>query len=128
MPQNCSASPSRKAILAFVAIFLFAMVVYPWLANRFFPNPPAPAPAADNANSEKPPQKATNAKLAAAMKRAGPKPADEPHDKSEAAGKKTWPLARTRIRAQAGEAKPEAAEQCQRPGEQRPTLRLIGLG
>ncbi len=80
--RDRSASPSMGNIIAFVVIFIVAMFVYPWLANKFFPNQQAVQPPAvgdDQKKLEKPPeQKLADAKIADALKRAGPKPADEP--------------------------------------------------
>jgi YidC/Oxa1 family membrane protein insertase len=92
MPDR-SASPSMGNIIAFVAILILALFVYPWLANKFFPNQQAALPPAVGENEkkpEKPPeQKPANANIADALKRAGPKPADEPVDRSSAAKSET---------------------------------------
>ncbi len=55
-------------ILAFVAIFILAMVVYPWVVHRFFPQPAAPAVAENDNKADKPrEQKPLDAKRAEAL-------------------------------------------------------------
>jgi YidC/Oxa1 family membrane protein insertase len=91
MPERSSASPSVTNIVAFAAIFLLAMVVYPMIMAKINPPPPqaANAPAAnekkdDKAAPDKKGEKKDGEKKAAAPKE--PKPSDEPVDRSIPAG------------------------------------------
>jgi YidC/Oxa1 family membrane protein insertase len=93
MPERSSSAPSLGNILAFAAVFILAMVVYPFVMSKFFPPPPQVANApAENEKKEgekadaKKEDKAVAQKKNEADKKNGankePKPSEEPVDKS----------------------------------------------
>jgi YidC/Oxa1 family membrane protein insertase len=89
MPERSSSTPSLGNILAFAAVFLLAMVVYPMIMAKLNPPPPqaANAPAAnEKKGDEKKDDKAVAQRKAEAEKKANlqnqPMPSDEPVDQS----------------------------------------------
>ena len=105
MQERSSSSPSLGNILAFAAIFLVAMVVYPMIMAKFNPPPPqaANAPAAnekkvdEKKDGEKKDDKAAAQKKIDAEKKAvaqkQPKPSDEPVDQTVPANAAKKPAA-----------------------------------
>ncbi len=87
MQERSSSSPSLGNILAFAAIFLVAMVVYPMIMAKINPPPPQAAngPAANEKADEKKDDKAAAKKNEAEKKAAAqkqPKPNEEPVDQT----------------------------------------------